>query len=283
MRTRFEQIVTRVVVLGTLGAAAACARAPESAGSRIAASSPNACAALLGAERPSVEILAAAPMETRVVGSTPPGVVAQPLRVPHCKVDGTIDGSIHFELLLPSAWNGKLVMGGGGGYVGSVQNQAQDGGSAGPTPLERGYATVGTDTGHSASGLDASWALNNREAQENFAHRAVHRTAEVAKAIIGRVLRPRHRPLVLHGLLARRRPGDDRGAALSRRLRRHRGRGAGDRLGRHDGGLPAERAGRVPRPRRSHEPGDHRRQSQAACDGAARDAAMRRTVWPTAS
>ncbi len=69
----------------------------------------------------------------------------------HCKVTGVIGPEINFELLLPQDWNGKFLMGGGGGFVGSVQNQAQDGMGAGPTPLERGYATAGTDTGHQGS------------------------------------------------------------------------------------------------------------------------------------
>ena len=42
--------------------------------------------------------------------------------VPHCKVAGVIGPEIHFELLLPEEWNGKFVMGGGGGFVGSVVN-----------------------------------------------------------------------------------------------------------------------------------------------------------------
>ena len=113
-----------------------------------------------------------------------PGQPVVRVDVPNCKVTGTIDGSIKFELLLPRAWNGKFMMGGGGGFVGNVENQAQAGFSAGATPLERGYATSGTDTGHTGDGLDASWALGNAEAKENFAHRAVHRTAEVSKKVI---------------------------------------------------------------------------------------------------
>ena len=77
------------------------------------------------------------------------------------------------------------MMGGGGAYVGSIQNQALSYGS-GPGALERGYATVGTDTGHVSSMVDGSWALNNVERQENFGHRAVHLTAVTAKAIIER-------------------------------------------------------------------------------------------------
>ncbi len=104
---------------------------------------------------------------------------------PHCKVAGTIDGSIQFELLLPAAedWNERFVMGGGGGFVGSIQNSALAP-SPGGNALERGFATVGTDTGHTGTGIDGSWALDNDEAEIDFAHRAVHRTTEVAKEII---------------------------------------------------------------------------------------------------
>ena len=51
--------------------------------------------------------------------------------------------------------------------------------------VNAGYATVGTDTGHQATSVtDASWALNNLERQVNFGYLGVHRTAEVAKAIV---------------------------------------------------------------------------------------------------
>ena len=42
----------------------------------------------------------------------------------HCKVVGVIEKEINFELLLPNQWNGRFMMGGGGAYVGSIQNQA---------------------------------------------------------------------------------------------------------------------------------------------------------------
>jgi feruloyl esterase len=101
-----------------------------------------------------------------------------PRALPHLEVKGTIGGSIRFELLLPDEWNGRFVMGGGGGFVGTVQNAARD-------SVNRGYATVGTDTGHDwQPGYMAGWAQDNVEAQVNFGHLAVHRTAEVAKALI---------------------------------------------------------------------------------------------------
>jgi feruloyl esterase len=96
----------------------------------------------------------------------------------YLEVNGVIGTSIRFELLLPEDWNGRFVMGGGGGFVGTVQNMARG-------SVNRGYATVGTDTGHhDESGYLAGWAIDNLEAKVNFGHLAVHRTAEVAKALI---------------------------------------------------------------------------------------------------
>ena len=99
--------------------------------------------------------------------------------LPHCKVEGVIGAEIGFELLLPDVWSGKFVMGGGGGFAGSIVNGAQDLFGA----VQKGYATVATDTGHKGNALDASWALNHLERLENFGHQAVHRTAVNAKAL----------------------------------------------------------------------------------------------------
>lgn len=104
----------------------------------------------------------------------------------HCRVRGTIDSEIHFELLLPleDQWNGRFVMGGGGGFVGSVENQAMSGLAGSESPLSLGYATVGTDTGHRGNAVDASWALDRPDREVNFGHRAVHVTAEAAKTVM---------------------------------------------------------------------------------------------------
>jgi feruloyl esterase len=94
----------------------------------------------------------------------------------HLRVLGVIGGHVRFELLLPDAWNGRFVMGGGGGFVGTIQNAARD-------SVNRGYATVGTDTGHTSIGVTATWAHDDPEAKLNFGFLAVHRTAQVAQAI----------------------------------------------------------------------------------------------------
>jgi feruloyl esterase len=95
----------------------------------------------------------------------------------HCKVLGRIDKEINFELLLPMEWNGRFAMGGGGGFVGSIQNMAR-------FSHRKGFATAGTDTGHQGNGIKADWALNNMERQLNFGYMAIHRTSEVSKVLI---------------------------------------------------------------------------------------------------
>ena len=101
----------------------------------------------------------------------------------YCLVRGVIDDEIHFELVLPSpdAWNGRFVMGGGGGFVGTVENQLT---WLAPDFLTRGFASIGTDTGHQGTAIDASWAMDRKDREINFGFRAVHLTAETAKTII---------------------------------------------------------------------------------------------------
>jgi len=134
-----------------------------------AASDPQvACAQLATLKLPDVTITAASPVAAASGGT---------VRVAHCKVDGVIGSEIRFSLLLPDTWNGKFLMGGGGGFVGTVDNQAV-------ASVNLGYATVGTDTGHPGNVIDASWALNNIERRVNYGYLAVHRTAVVSKAIV---------------------------------------------------------------------------------------------------
>ncbi len=110
----------------------------------------------------------------------------------HCRVLGVIEKEIKFEALLPHPdnWNGKFLMGGGGGMVGQIQNHAQGPQyMGGLTALQRGYVTAGTDTGHEGlppplSSFDASAFLNNQRAKLDYAYRAVHLTAVMTKRII---------------------------------------------------------------------------------------------------
>src|SRR6266849_2615598 len=50
--------------------------------------------------------------------------------------------------------------------------------------VQKGYAAVGTDTGHSAGGTDASWALGHPEKVTDYGYRGIHEMTRIAKAVI---------------------------------------------------------------------------------------------------
>ena len=100
-----------------------------------------------------------------------------------CRVQGVIepssDSHIEFETWLPVAgWNGRYEGLGNGGFAGSIDFRGL--GDA----LSHGYAGSSTDTGHKGSAIDAKWALGHPEKVTDFGYRAIHATAENAKAII---------------------------------------------------------------------------------------------------
>ena len=110
-----------------------------------------------------------------------------------CRVQGVIqpspDSHIEFEVWLPkSGWNGRYEGLGNGGFAGSIDY----GGLA--DAVASGYAAAGTDTGHKGGAIDARWALGHPEKITDFGYRAVHETAEEAKAVIAAFYgnRPRH-------------------------------------------------------------------------------------------
>ena len=121
--------------------------------------------------------------------SVPPGAFTpsggKPIQnlPPFCRVEGSIkptsDSNIQFEVWMPSSgWNGKFQGAGNGGFAGSINYAAMG------TAVSQGYATASTDTGHQGSGIDASWALGHPEKIADFGYRAIHETADKAKAII---------------------------------------------------------------------------------------------------
>jgi hypothetical protein len=109
-------------------------------------------------------------------------------------VDSTAP-DIRMQVGLPTAWNGKAVMFGGGGYNGTIP--AIDGNVPfGPTdalkPLGRGYVTFASDSGHQAPAGYLPTAslygefLANDEALRNFAGDALKKTRDAAVFLIGR-------------------------------------------------------------------------------------------------
>jgi feruloyl esterase len=89
------------------------------------------------------------------------------------------DSEIGVEVWLPAAgWNRRYLGVGNGSFGGSI-NYYRLGES-----LHNGYATSSTDTGHRGRSSESTWAVNHPEKQADFDYRAVHETAQTAKALI---------------------------------------------------------------------------------------------------
>ncbi|HET6143996.1 MAG TPA: tannase/feruloyl esterase family alpha/beta hydrolase [Candidatus Acidoferrales bacterium] len=115
--------------------------------------------------------------DTKIASAT---VVSADGMIPeYCKVLGSIHNLTHsailFEVSLPTTnWNGKYFVAGGGGYNGVIPKLTQ--------ALAEGYAAAGSDTGHEAK--DINWALNNLDAQNNYAYLATHVVTQIGKEIL---------------------------------------------------------------------------------------------------
>jgi len=93
----------------------------------------------------------------------------------------TDDSEIPIEVWLPltrAAWNGKFRGQGNGGFAGSFYYNLM------ALSVAQGYATAGTDTGHTGESTDASWALHHPEKIADFGYRAVHLMTLRAKDVI---------------------------------------------------------------------------------------------------
>lgn len=139
---------------------------------------PAQCAGLTG-QRDNVSVVAASeilPGAGWVPASGGP-YSAVPVSVPLCRVEGTIEGNIGFELWLPSSWNGRMLGAGVGGDAGVFNYRDMS------IRVAQGFATVTTDSGHKAT--VARW-MADPKAREDYEHRAVHLTAQAARELIGR-------------------------------------------------------------------------------------------------
>ena len=114
--------------------------------------------------------------------NAPPGKQASYKDLPaFCRVAAevspTADSVIKVEVWMPiTGWNGKYQGQGNGGFAGIIAYSAL--GAA----IKRGYATAGTDTGH--TGVEAAWALGHPEKVIDFGYRGIHEMTLKAKAII---------------------------------------------------------------------------------------------------
>jgi hypothetical protein len=165
-------------------------------GSSSAALEPVSCEKLAGMAIPAADIglpTTGAQVATAVVVA--PSGSGAALVPEHCLVSGSIapiDATapkINFRLALPTTWNTKALMFGGGGFNGSVPSvvgNVPNGPVDQTRPLARGYATFASDSGHQANELgsqDGRWGLND-EAVRNFGGDALKKTHDAAAYVI---------------------------------------------------------------------------------------------------
>lgn len=113
-------------------------------------------------------------------------IVAETPQAPeHCDVRGVIAPEAKFAVKLPTKWNERFYMVGGGGYAGTISHGPMNAG------LAKGYATASTDTGHDAAKEPLATFANpgpkNPHADRkvmDYAYLAVHNTAVLAKQVI---------------------------------------------------------------------------------------------------
>jgi len=112
----------------------------------------------------------------------------------YCKIQGIINPvdpqapPIKFEIHMPTDWNHRSIHFGGGAFNGSVPAEESATNRERPDsarPIERGYVTFASDSGHSGVSYDGSFALNS-EALLNFAYEALKKTKDTASEITKR-------------------------------------------------------------------------------------------------
>lgn len=178
------------------GVISALLMACSSTGDTVPAGPPLSCQELAGMAIPASAIRLATSGARVNTASLVAASGAGAATVPeHCLVNGSVlpmDPSapnIQFRLALPTSWNGKALMFGGGGFNGSIPNIIGNI-SSGPLdqlrPIGRGYATFASDSGHQANDFgsqDGTWGLND-EAVRNFSGEALKKTRDAAMFLI---------------------------------------------------------------------------------------------------
>lgn len=101
----------------------------------------------------------------------------------YCQIKATIGASIGVEIALPQQrWTQRFLQVGCGGLCGQINLTPSN--ASGCTPATQGeFVVAATDMGHSGGMMDASWAEDPQK-RIDFAYRANHLTALLAKAAI---------------------------------------------------------------------------------------------------
>src|SRR5436190_5651116 len=135
------------------------------------------CERLMSASLPGITITSAVTVPMGAFVLPGGGVRTTTVQAPEfCRVAATVGMEIRFELWMPVRWNNKLLGVGNGGLAGSISYAAM------VKPLQMGYATSSTNTGHIGGG--ASWALGHFERIVDLANRGIHLMAQADKVIL---------------------------------------------------------------------------------------------------
>ncbi len=136
------------------------------------------CESLTGLNLPDLKIQSAVAVSAGDFKIPGAAESAAPAKVPSfCRVVAIVQPELKFELFLPAQWNRKFIVVGNGGMAGSIPYAAM------LDPLNRGYATAGTDAGHTSNNDDGEWALGHLDRILNYAYRGIHLTALAGKAV----------------------------------------------------------------------------------------------------
>lgn len=185
-----------------IAALSGCGGGSDSPPQDIVTKSTNSCESLAGIQIPASAIglptTGGQVTATKLIAASGSGINSIP---EYCRVDASLHPidptapDIKLAVALPTVWNNKAMMYGGGGYDGIIRSL--DGlipflpGVS--SPLSRGYATYGSNSGHDRklaadgtllpSGFDASFALND-EALRNYQGDALKKTHDAAMFLI---------------------------------------------------------------------------------------------------
>lgn len=203
--SRAGWMVLAVVALGACrgGPAASVVPAAGPLDERLAISVANraSCEALGAVAASTLPNATTLITEAAYVPAAPAGGTA-PAVPDHCLIRGNIgkrigiDGQpyqISFELRMPTAWNKRFFMAGGGGSNGTLTPAYGKPGLNNPdTALQRGFAVIGTDGGHDAKVDNNPAALGavsfgmDPQARLDMGYNAYDQTTQVGKALVTR-------------------------------------------------------------------------------------------------
>lgn len=165
---------------------AACGGTDDEVSAPVAPPVPLACSAAALAAVPLTGSTVASAIAVAAGSYTPPGTSTALANLPgFCRITATAkptsDSLVNFEVWVPdgTAWNGKLVVTGNGGYSPTLNYGDM------AYAMRQGYAVVGGDTGHQSADPNAMfWGVSHPEKIADWGSRSIHAITAPAKALV---------------------------------------------------------------------------------------------------